>query len=263
MQYIYHERWQAASTATKDDRMHLMARLLPRIRRRVDRDLSGRRLTKRRVVAAVVRLLDKAHVRVGNDRYAQQNGSRGATTLAPDHVDVQRFSVFLDFPGKSGQHHEVEFTDRKTAKVIRQCEEIDEQFLFCYRDGDGEFCRIRSTDVNDYLRAAAGEPISSKDFRTWWGSVVALQELADLEPDLSAPQRKRAVNAAVSTTARALGNTKAVCKKSYIHPGILAAAESGELPVLLSKAAKSGAAPAGLSVHEARFASLLPHLDFN
>jgi DNA topoisomerase-1 len=262
-QYIYHERWQAISTATKYDRMHLVAGLLPRIRRKVSADLDGAKLSKERVLAAVVRLLDKAHVRVGNDCYVEQSGSHGATTLTPDHVDVERFTIALDFPSKSGQHHEIEFTDAKTAKVIAQCADIDEQFLFCYRDESGEFRRIHSTDVNNYLRETAGEPITSKDFRTWWGSVLALAELADIETDLTSSQRKQAAHAAVCAASKALGNTQSVCRKSYIHPGILAAAESGELPDLLAKAKASQKAPAGLTVNETLFANLLPHLEFS
>jgi DNA topoisomerase-1 len=249
VQYIYHERWQAISAATKYDRMQLMAKLLPRIRRRVSRDLNGRKLTRRRVLGAVVRLLDKAHLRVGSERYAEQNGSRGATTLTTEHVEVERFTISLDFPGKSGQQHEIEFTDPKTAKVVRQCEEINEQFLFCYHD-DGEVRRIDSTDVNDYLREIAGETLTSKDFRTWWGSVLALSELVNMDPDSSATQRKKAATAAVAKAANALGNTNAVCRKSYIHPGILAATESGELPSLLSKCQESMNVSRGLTVPE-------------
>jgi DNA topoisomerase I len=262
-QYIYHDKWQTISAATKFDRMHLMAELLPRIRRKVRSDLKGKKLTRQRVLAAVVRLLDRAHLRVGNDRYAQQNGSRGATTLTTDHVDVERFTISLDFPGKSGQQHEIEFTDEKTAKVIRQCEEIDNQFLFCYRDVDGEARRIDSTDVNDYLRTITGEPLSSKDFRTWWGSVLALGELSSADEDLTPAKRKKAARAAVAAAADALGNTKAICRKSYIHPGLLAAAESGELPALLKKAKRTEKPSSELTVHEALFANLLPHLDFS
>ncbi len=262
-QYLYHPKWQSISTATKYDRMHLLVELLPRIRRKVRHDLEGNSLSKERVLAAIVRLLDKAHLRVGNERYAAERGSRGATTLTNDHVEVDRFTISLDFPGKSGQQHEIEFSDAKTAKVIRQCEQIDGQYLFCYRDAAGEYRDIHSTDVNTYLREISGEAITAKDFRTWWGSVIVLASLADISADLSLPQRKKALTAAVAVTAQELGNTKAVCRGSYIHPGILAAAESGELPALLAKVSRSRKKHAEMTVDEVRFATLIPHLDFS
>jgi DNA topoisomerase I len=262
-QYIYHPRWVTVSSATKYDRMHLMAKLLPRIRRRVRKDLKGRKLTRQRVLAAVVRLLDKAHIRIGNERYAEERGSRGATTLTAEHVEVERFTISLDFPGKSGRHQEIEISDPTVAKVIRQCEEINGQYLFCYGGDDGETCRIDSTDVNDYLGEIAGESITAKDFRTWWGSVIALSELADLDDSLSKTQRKRAIVAAVGIAADALGNTKTLCRKSYIHPGLLAAAETGELAKLVAKARQSNHSHHELTNDQALLAKILPRLEFS
>jgi DNA topoisomerase-1 len=263
LQYIYHAKWDAISCATKFDRMHLFAKLLPRIRRRVRSDLRGRALTKPRVVAAVVRLLDKTRIRVGNDRYAQERGSRGATTLTDDDVEVNHFVISLDFPGKSGKRREVQFSDAKTARVIRQCQELDGQYLFGYRDETGDFKRIDSADVNAYLRSISGELVSAKDFRTWWGSVTALAALANDYDASSKTARKRSVARAVAATSKELGNTKTVCQKSYIHPGILAAGQSGELSPLLAKAEKSRRKlSAELTADEHRFARLLPHLEF-
>lgn len=261
-QYIYHPKWQAISSATKYDRMHLMAELLPRVRRRVRRDLRGRKLTERRVLAAVVRLIDMAHLRVGNEFYAKKHGSRGATTLTPQDVEVHRFTVSLEFPGKSGRRQAISFTDKKVAQVIRRCEEISGHHLFCYHD-DGADHPIESTHVNHYLREICRESITAKDFRTWWGSVVALGSLAQADAELNAGQRKKAVAGAVTAAAEALGNTKAVCRSSYVHPGILAAGESGELARLIAKADRRGDARRELTVDENRFANLLPHLDFS
>jgi DNA topoisomerase I len=262
LQYIYHERWQAVSAATKYDRMHLMAELLPRIRRRVRRDLAGKALTQERVLAAVVRLLDKAHLRIGNQSYARQHGSRGATTLTPDHVEVDRFRISLAFPGKSGKEQEIEFHDEKTARVIRQCEEVDGQFLFCYHNGSGRLHAVDSTEVNAYLREISEQSITAKDFRTWWGSVIALAALTGQdERQLSPTARRKAIVAAVAETAEALGNTPAVCRSSYIHPAILAAFETGELSSLNRRAAanRSDTTPE-LTIDEHRFARLLPRL---
>ena len=235
-QYIYHTRWKAISAATKYDRMQLMAELLPRIRRRARQDLNRGELTKEKVLAAVIRVIDKGKVRVGNQKYTEEHGSRGATTLASEHVEVDGFKISLDFPGKSGKQREIEFSDNKTAEVISQCEEIEGQYLFCYHDDDGAERSIESTDVNAYLKDVSGHAVSAKDFRTWSGSVIALSALLDLDDDLTPPQRKRAVNEAVEKASEALGNTKAVCRGSYIHPGILAAAETGELAPLLETA---------------------------
>lgn len=268
-QYIYHPKWQAISSATKYDRMHLMAEVLPRVRRRIRRDLNGRKLTKQRVLAAVVRLIDIAHLRIGNEQYTKQNGSCGATTLAPQHVEVHGFTISLEFPGKSGQHQAISFTDKQIAPVVRRCEEIDGQYLFCYRDDDGEYHAIESTDVNEYLRDVARESITAKDFRTWWGSVIALANLyemarlGEIAPDSPVTKRKKAISAAVNATAKVLGNTKAVCRGSYIHPGILAAAESGELPLLIDHAEKRHTSRRELTRDENLFADLMPHLDFS
>lgn len=256
-QYIYHSQWHALSTSTKFDRLLLMSEMLPRIRRRVRKDLRGRELRKSRVLAAIVRVFDKTCIRVGNERYTKQNGSRGATTLTARHVEVDNFRVALDFPSKSGQRCEMEFTDRKVARVIRQCEEIDGKFLFCYRDDEGQDQPIHSTDVNTYLREITKESITAKDFRTWWGSVTVLAELADTDRNGAESERRAAVSKAVAVAAEMLGNTKAVCRKSYIHPGILTFATSSELPFLLSKAKRSKKSFPELTIDETRLAKLL------
>ncbi|MEQ8208765.1 MAG: hypothetical protein RH917_02955 [Lacipirellulaceae bacterium] len=263
-QYIYHERWQAISSATKFDRMHLMAELLPRIRRRVRKDLTAKALSRERVLAAVVRLLDKAHLRVGNERYTQERGSRGATTLASNHVEIEEFSVSLDFPAKSGKQRSVEFSDKKIAKVVQQCEELDGQYLFCYRDREGELRSVESTQVNEYLKEVTDEAVTAKDFRTWSGSVIALSQLKEVEKDLTTTELKKAINQAVATAADELGNTKAVCRSSYIHPGLLSTAEAGQFYDLLDKVGSVKSKPkAELTQDEDLFRRVLPHLEFN
>ena len=263
-QYIYHPLWQQASAMRKFDRMHRMAEVLPRIRRRVRKDLNSGSLSKDRVVAAVVRLLDKAQLRVGNPRYAQQRDTRGATTLEPSHVDVEDFKISLEFQGKSGKLREVSFSDKKTAKVIDACIDADAEsdFLFCYEDQDGETYPVSSSNVNEYLKEVAKESITAKDFRTWWGSVIALSLLSDIDPNLSATKRKQTIVDAVKETADALGNTPAVCRSSYIHPGILAAAESGELLSMVSKLNQQDGPVSEMTLDETDFANLLPQLEF-
>jgi DNA topoisomerase-1 len=262
-QYIYHPRWQALSSANKYDHMQVVAERLPAIRRRVTSDLDGRMLTRERVLAAVVRLIDKARIRVGQRRYAKANGSRGATTLTSAHVDVERFTISLDFPSKSGQRHVSEFRDKKVARVIAQCEDVEGQFLFCYQDERGDYQPVNSTDVNNYLQSIAEESITAKDFRTWWGSVIALSELLNLIKQSEDPRRslRKIERAAVAETAKALGNTQAVCRNCYIHPGLIAAHRADELTGLARRArrgAKNG--PKELSSKERLLATMLPNL---
>lgn len=260
-QYIYHPRWQQISSVQKFDRMEVMAEVLPRIRRRVRADLGVDALPKKRVVAAVVRLLDKAHLRVGNARYAQQRDTRGATTLQASHVEVEGFTINLEFPGKSGKLRELTFSDRKTAQVIDACADADGDFLFCYQDDNGDLHRVTSIVVNDYLKDVSGQLITAKDFRTWWGSVVALCALGEIANEPSDGGRKKAIAAAVAETSQALGNTPAVCRSSYIHPGILSAAQDGTLPTLIAESELQQDSISEMTIDETRLITLLPFLE--
>lgn len=261
VQAIYHPRWQAASEAAKFDRISDFAASLPKIRRRVRSDLGTTGLAKQRVVAAVVRLLDKASLRVGNPRYASANGSRGATTLKDEHVDVEGSLISLDFPGKSGKQREMEFRDQNAAEVIRKCSELDGQFLFTYTSQSGEVHPVSSSDVNQYLSNISGSTFTAKDFRTWWGSVVACDELSSIADNITDTERDRAITAAVKKTAESLGNTPAVCRNSYIHPKLIEATASGQLSDLLSQCDEKNQI-AELTIAENDFAKLLPLLTF-
>ncbi|MEM9941283.1 MAG: DNA topoisomerase IB [Planctomycetota bacterium] len=232
LQYIYHEAWTAISTSTKFDRMSLFAEVLPRIRRRVRHDLNSHGLPRKRVLAAVIRLLDKASLRVGGPDSIK---ARGATTLQSDDVDLKGHRISLDFPGKSGQRREVEFSDQKVAQVINNCDELDGQFLFEYLTADGRSQHVTSSSVNEYLRNIAKAKITAKDFRTWNGCSVALASLTQNEDHDCSKVREASIRKAVKAAAEKLGNTVAICRKSYIHPNILAAAKSGKLANLLAK----------------------------
>ncbi|MCC9654283.1 DNA topoisomerase IB [Rhodopirellula halodulae] len=260
-QYIYHERWLMVSAMTKFDRMSLFGERLPRLRRRLRRDLNEPLLSRDRVLAAVVRLLDKGQLRVGNRAYAKTNGAHGATTLLADHVEIDRTRIVLDFPGKSHQTRHVEFSDAKVAHVIEQCEEIEGQFLFQYLDDLDVAHGITSGDVNEYLYEATGETVTAKDFRTWWGSVIALEEGERLLGEDAKRSLKKTVSEVICRVAKSLGNTKAVCRSSYIHPGLIAALETGELPVLSKKLPAESVRE--LTIAETRMHALLPQLDFN
>lgn len=261
-QYIYHPRWRAVRQSVKFHRLELLAQLLPRIRRRVRKDLNRRGLQRERVIAAVVRLIDKAALRVGNADYTEDHGSRGATTLDESHVDLEGIRVSLDFPAKSGRQREVALSDRKLAKLIDQLDDLDGQFLFRYRDDDGEFRGVDSDDVNRYIRDAASEAITAKDFRTWSGTAIACAELS--EPPLPEDEsgRRRRVREAVTVAASHLGNSVAVCRSSYIHPALMAAAETGELTALMADARTLAGADrrSELTIAERLLAALLPKL---
>lgn len=262
LQYIYHEHWQAASEAHKYDRMLLFAGLLPRLRRRVRRDLNRKQLDRQRVLAAVARVIDRAYLRVGSQAYTAANGSRGATTLDASQVEVSKFEITLDFPAKSGKQRYVDFKDKKVAKVIRQCQSLDGQYLFAYRDADGEAMSVTSSDVNQYLHDAVKADITAKDFRTWRGSSVALSELIDGPEPESEQAREREIREAVKATAQQLGNTVAVCRSSYIHPGLLASAEVGELRRLVRKSMEGNPTIDEMTIAEVQLAKTLPRLEF-
>lgn len=260
-QYIYHARWHEASAAYKYGRLQIFAGLLTKIRNQVRKDLKTPELSKRRVIAAVVRLLDKASIRIGNKRYVQENESHGATTLLTEHVECSMDRISLNFKGKSGKQIELECRDSGLAAVIADCENNESEFLFSYLNEENELVAVNSADVNAYLLEISNEHITAKDFRTWRGSVIALAELARMEEELSKTARKRAIVEAVRAAATALGNTMAVCRQSYIHSAILAHAERGSLPKLIRALEGKVIRSAGLTRDEMRLSILLPHLD--
>ena len=220
-QYRYHPRWREVRDETKYGRMVDFGRALPRIRRRVDRDLSLPGMPREKVLATIVHLLDSSHIRVGNAEYARDNESFGLTTLRKDHVEVKGDSVRFEFRGKSGKEHQVAVTDRRVAAIVRRCQELPGQELFRYLDEAGEPRSVESADVNEYLREIAGDNFSAKDFRTWAGTVLAACELSQLGLADSGTEAKQKLVAAVRSVATRLGNTAAVCRKCYVHPAIV------------------------------------------
>jgi DNA topoisomerase I len=235
-QYRYHPRWREVRDETKYHRLAAFARALPRIRRRVDRDLRRRALSRERVVATVVRLLDETTIRVGNDEYARENRSFGLTTLRDRHVDVRGDRIRFRFRGKSGRVHEVEVEDPRVARVVRRCEELPGQDLFQYVNGDGEPVDVTSDDVNDYIREAAGDEFTAKDFRTWTGTVLAAWTLDELGGTDGAP--KKQLVSAIESVAQELGNTPAVCRACYVHPDVIDAHLDGTLTADLGRRAR-------------------------
>jgi DNA topoisomerase-1 len=230
-QYRYHPQWREHRDATKFDRMLDFGRALPRIRRRVAKDLRLRGLPREKVLATLVRLLECTLIRVGNEEYARTNGSFGLTTLRDRHVGTKGSALVLEFRGKSGIAQRALVTDRAVVRIVRDCRDIPGQELFQWIDEKGERRPIGSSDVNDYLREASGGPFTAKDFRTWFATLEALEVLRR-QRHASVGEARKQVLAAVKAVADKLGNTPAICRKCYIHPDVLSAHEQDKLALL-------------------------------
>jgi DNA topoisomerase-1 len=228
-QYRYHSRWREARDETKYGRVTAFARALPRIRRRTKQDLARPGLPREKVLATVVRLLETTFIRVGNEEYARQNESFGLTTLRDRQVRVRGSKLKFKFRGKSGVEHEIELSDPRVAAIVRRMQDLPGEELFQYVDEQGETRAIESADVNAYLKEIAGNAFTSKDFRTWAGTILAADELRRIGLFGSETEAKRNIVRAIEAVAKRLGNTKAVCRKCYVHPLVLDSYLDGSL----------------------------------
>ena len=219
-QYRYHPRWNEVRDEAKFTRLIAFAHALPGIRKRTDADMKRRNLSREKVLAAVVQLLEKTAIRVGNEEYARQNETYGLTTMENRHVEVEGNVVHFEFTGKSHKEHEIDLKDAKLAKVVEQLQDLPGQSLFQYQDESGVH-HVNSGDVNAYLHEIAGEHFTAKDFRTWAGTVAASLALQEFEEFSSAGDARKNVTEAVKAVAEKLGNTPAVSRKSYIHPAVI------------------------------------------
>jgi DNA topoisomerase-1 len=229
LQYRYHPHWTEFRDRVKFDRLPVFASSLPAIRRRIDADLSSVGVSREKVLATVVELLQITLIRVGNEEYARDNGAYGLTTFRNKHAEVNGAEIAFVFTGKSGLQHEVRAQDRRVARVLQHCQEIPGQRLFQYLDDGGRPVAIHSHDVNDYLREAGDADITTKDFRTWVATVTAAGTLGRLDPPASEREAQALVRDVIDTVAEDLGNTPAVCRASYIHPRVLTSFGTGEL----------------------------------
>jgi DNA topoisomerase-1 len=228
-QYRYHDRWREVRDESKYGRLAAFARALPRIRRRVSRDLALPGLPRDKALATIVRLLEATFIRIGNAEYARENESFGLTTLRERQAQVNGSTLRLRFKGKSGVPHEVEYTDRHIAGIVQHMQDLPGEELFQYLDEKGDPHPIESDDVNAYLRSIAGADFTSKDFRTWAGTLLCLRALRRLAAPASATAGRREVTQAVQAVAKELRNTKAVCRKCYIHPTVIDSYLDGRL----------------------------------
>ena len=228
-QYRYHPRWRATRDETKYEHMIAFGRALPRIRERVEQDMSLPGLPREKVLATVVRLLETTLIRVGNQEYARSNHSFGLTTMRDRHVHIQGGTVRFEFRGKSGVRHSVDLHDRRLARIVKRCRDLPGYELFQYIDDAGQRQRIDSADLNDYLRSIAGQEFTAKDFRTWAGTVLAALALQGFETFDSQAQAKKNIVGAIQQVAEQLGNTPSVCRKCYVHPAVIDAYLEGSM----------------------------------
>jgi DNA topoisomerase-1 len=233
----YHHHWREVRDEAKYHRVIAFGRALPALRAQVRLDLKRPGLPREKVVAAVVLLLDKTHIRVGNEEYARENKSFGLTTMQDRHVEIEGGDIHFVFRGKSGVHHTVDLHDRRLARIVKECQDIPGQDLFQYLDHDGNRHDIRSHDINEYLHAVTGEEFTAKDFRTWAGTVLAAWALKEFEAFDSEAGKKKNIVEAIEKVAQQLGNTPAVCRKCYVHPEVISAYLDDSLLEILSQRA--------------------------
>jgi DNA topoisomerase I len=239
-QYRYHSGYRAHRDAAKFDRMVEFVASLPKVRSRVARDLRATGMPKDKVVAAVVGLLEVTLVRVGNEAYARENGSYGLTTLRSRHAKVTASTLRLVFKGKHGVATNVPIADTRLRRVVRKCQDLPGQMLFQYVDDAGDVHPITSSDINDYLQTTTGSAVTAKDFRTWAGTLIAADRLADESPPESETAAAKTLAAALDEVSVHLRNTRAVCRASYVHPAIIDWYSDGSLPQRWQEASGRG-----------------------
>ena len=236
-QYRYHPRWREHRDQNKYSDLIAFAKALPKIRRRVARDLRRQGMPREKVLAAIVRLLEVSLIRVGNDEYARSNGSYGLTTIQDRHAEVRGAKIAFRFCGKSGVVHHVGLKSPTLARIVKRCQQLPGQELFQYLDEEGQIHDVGSTDVNDYLRDISGREMTAKEFRTWAGTALAAQALQEFEEFDSQASAKRNITRAIERVASRLGNTSSVCRKCYVHPAVIDAYLDRTLASTLEKRA--------------------------
>ncbi len=259
-QYRYHARWREVRDDVKYGRLLAFGAALPGIRRRTEKDLAQTTLTRTKVIATIVQLLEKTRIRVGNEEYARTNKSFGLTTMKDRHAEVKGSTVVFEFRAKSGVQQVIDLHDARLARVIKRCQDLPGQTLFQYVDEEGQRQSVDSSDVNDYLRDITGQDFTAKDFRTWAGTVLAACALETLAAYESETQAKKNIVEAIAQVAKKLGNTRAVCRKSYVHPAILDAYLDGAtIAGIVQRHGKSMRRFNGLSREEIAVLALLEH----
>jgi DNA topoisomerase I len=257
-QYRYHPKWREVRDETKFGRMLAFSEVLPQIRESVERDLSKPGLPREKVLATVVRLLECTSIRVGNDEYTRANRSFGLTTLQDRHVEISGSNLRFEFRGKSGKVHRVEFSDRRLARIVQRCQAVPGEDLFQYVDDEDIRQTVGSGDVNDYLREISGQDFTAKDFRTWAGTNLAVAALIEAGGWTTQRQAKSKVLKAIDRVAEQLNNTRAVCRKYYVHPAVFESYLAGSMLDTLQNGTKE-AVKSALTAEESAIVRLLRH----
>jgi DNA topoisomerase-1 len=234
-QYLYHERWRAAANLAKFIRLSLLEKSLPELRRAVSRDLRGRGLTRRRVLAGMVALLDATGIRIGNEEYVRENGSYGLTTLRTRHVATTGRRAVLRFRAKGGMPREVIVEDPQLVRLLKELRRLPGSHIFQYLDDEERAHVVTSVDVNEYLRERTGHPITAKDFRTWKASALAVGAFLNELEAATERERRRIIKASLASSAELLANTVTVCRKYYVHPGLVESYECGKFAKYFSR----------------------------
>lgn len=256
-QYRYHPLWNALRKETKFFRLLEFGKALPVIRERLQKDLSKPGLNRQKVLALVVSIMDKTSIRIGSSFYEKLYGSFGLSTMKDKHVTIDGGTVNFSFKGKKGVYHEISLKSRKLANIIKQCRDIPGKELFQYYDADGNRQAIDSGAVNEYIKEISCGDFTSKDFRTWSGTVQCLLSLRDFRCWETESEMKKKIVAAVDSVAQALGNTRTVCKKHYIHPAVLSSYETNKLERYLELLNSRAAETDDLTACEETLLSLL------
>ena len=228
-QYKYHNLWQQLRNETKFHRMYEFGKALPGIRLELEKDICAKDLSEKKVLATVVSLMERTFIRVGNESYEKQYGSYGLTTLKDNHVSINGTELQFSFRGKKGINHEISLRSGRLARIVKACKDIPGKELFQYIDKEGNRKTIDSGVVNEYIREISGEDFTAKDFRTWAGSVALLQSLRVIGKASSPTEVKKNIVAALDEVSKKLGNSRAICKKYYVHPELMRLYESNDL----------------------------------
>ncbi len=259
-QYLYHEEWIAFRNANKYHKLLEFAKKLPLIRERIYKDLKQPDWKKEKVLALVIFVLDEYFIRIGNQAYLNENETYGLTTLRRKHLTIEGKEAVLSYKAKSGKEREINIEHKQLVKLIKECSELPGYELFCYQES-GRSNPVDSEDVNDYLKEIAGEEFSSKDFRTWGGTVTAVEEFENAVNDVEENPKRNLLTALVERVAARLGNTPAVCREYYIHPAVLEAAEDGSLKQIISRSRARQTHKSGLTKYEKISLKLLKEYD--
>ena len=256
-QYRYHPKWNELRNKTKFYRMLELGKVLPAIRKQIDKDLLLPGLPKNKVLAAVISLMEKTGIRIGNEFYEKLYGSFGLTTLKDKHVAFKGATVKFCFRGKKGVEHSISLHSKKLSKIVHQCREIPGKELFQYIDEEGKRQSIESGMVNEYIKEIAGGEFTAKDFRTWCGSIAALTAIKEAGSFENEKEAKKKVVEVLDKVSVQLGNTRTVCKKYYVHPTLLELYENGSMEKYMSKVNGSSNSDISLATEEKVFMGIL------